>query len=425
MSFVRRSIFAGLVTLAVVASASPAAAILCTQDQVPAASLLIPYFEVDVSDSACANADGRTTVISIHNEDPMPTWTWVTLWTDWGEPGLYFGVYLTGYDTQTLNLRDIFCGGELPETGPETSPHGDFSEDPLTETYPIPEVPTDHLKAWFTGQQSPLTGTCAGYAGERPQELAIGYVTINGFDPGDVDSPIVRPELWPEGNLSDRNVLWGEWLLVDPAEESAQGFTAVAIEAASSANEISVADRTFYALSWEGIGYDEREPLATAYVARYAIAGPFDDTEILVWREVPPSQGEVECGSFPPWWGLDLAGILAFNEREDSVVLAPLQGPNLIPIDPGPLANATGVWSMTENPAFVIPQGFEFGRLYLTLQSNVPLEAYQNRFAQAWVGVRFRADGLYSAGVPALPLDSACSITAFTARPVPPRPYVP
>ena len=42
-------------------------------------------------------------------------------WTDWGVPTLAFDIYLTGYDVQTLNLRDLFAGN-LPMTVPDTSP---------------------------------------------------------------------------------------------------------------------------------------------------------------------------------------------------------------------------------------------------------------------------------------------------------------
>ncbi len=75
-----------------------------TADQ-PAATLLIPYFEVDLS-----RPDGATTLISINNASSKPALARVVMWTDWGVPTLAFDVYLTGYDIQSLNLRDLFAG---------------------------------------------------------------------------------------------------------------------------------------------------------------------------------------------------------------------------------------------------------------------------------------------------------------------------
>ena len=81
-----------------------------TADQ-PSATLLVPYFEVDVADP-----NGRTTLVSINNASARSVLARVVLWTNWGLPTLAFDVYLTGFDVQTLNLRDLF-NGRLPETG--------------------------------------------------------------------------------------------------------------------------------------------------------------------------------------------------------------------------------------------------------------------------------------------------------------------
>jgi hypothetical protein len=98
------------VLLLLCALAPPAGAVTCALDDVPAATLLLPYFEVDLD-----NPLGRTTLFSINNASASAVLTNVTLWTDLGIPALYFQVYLTGYDVQTINLRDLFAG-VLPRT---------------------------------------------------------------------------------------------------------------------------------------------------------------------------------------------------------------------------------------------------------------------------------------------------------------------
>ena len=41
----------------------------------------------------------------------------MTLWTDYSAPVLGFNILLSGYDVQTLNVRDILYFGQLPNTG--------------------------------------------------------------------------------------------------------------------------------------------------------------------------------------------------------------------------------------------------------------------------------------------------------------------
>src|ERR1043166_7341240 len=94
----------------------------CRAADQPAATLLIPYFEVDLDDPT-----GITTTFSVNNSAPRPVLARVTLWTDWGVPTLAFDLYLTGYDAQTLNVRDLLRG-ELPTTGADVSNDGTFSK---------------------------------------------------------------------------------------------------------------------------------------------------------------------------------------------------------------------------------------------------------------------------------------------------------
>ena len=103
----------------------PSAGVLegnCRVANQPAATLLIPYFEVDLADPA-----GQTTLLSVNNASSKSALARVVLWTDWGVPTLAFDVYLTGYDVQTINVRDLFTGN-LPATGPDASNTGPLSD---------------------------------------------------------------------------------------------------------------------------------------------------------------------------------------------------------------------------------------------------------------------------------------------------------
>ena len=88
--------------------AAPSFAVVGTVDDVPAATLLLPYFEVDLD-----NPDGVTTLMSINNASAAAVLAHVVLWTDLSVHVLDFNIYLTGYDVQTLNLRDILVHGNL------------------------------------------------------------------------------------------------------------------------------------------------------------------------------------------------------------------------------------------------------------------------------------------------------------------------
>ena len=134
---------------------------MCANDVVPAATLLMPYFEVDLN-----NPEGRTSLMSINNAEPQPVLSHLTLWTDWSQPTIDFDIFLTGYDVVTINLRDVFSGN-IPITADEQSdpmddisPHGNNPEwdrklRRLRELLSLLQQPGDH-------RDSP------GPAGQRP-----------------------------------------------------------------------------------------------------------------------------------------------------------------------------------------------------------------------------------------------------------------
>src|SRR4051812_45891352 len=93
----------------------------------PAATLLLPYFEVDL-----APTGEQTTLFTITNVSRYSQIAHVTLWTDWAFPVLTFNIFLAGYDVQSINLKDILVRGIVASpvgTGPTTvkSPLGPLS----------------------------------------------------------------------------------------------------------------------------------------------------------------------------------------------------------------------------------------------------------------------------------------------------------
>ncbi len=119
-----------LALVSLVALGGQASAVIGTVDDVPAATLLLPYFEVDL-----ANTNGLTTLFSVNNASATAVLAHVVVWSDLSVPVLDFNIYLTGYDVQTVSVRDIF-NGTVPRTASDgqdpqdtISPQGDFSQD--------------------------------------------------------------------------------------------------------------------------------------------------------------------------------------------------------------------------------------------------------------------------------------------------------
>src|SRR4030095_669733 len=232
----------GLALLCVRGLAASAAAVICTIDDVPAATLLLPYFEVDLT-----NPNGVTTLFSVNNASDRAILAHVVVWSDLSVPVLDFNIYLTGYDVQTINLRDIFVNGALPRTASAgqdpadtISPKGDFSQDinfaSCAGQLPPPNLPasfTSHLQLSLTGQSSPILGNrCARRA--LGDNVARGYVTVDTVNNCTLRFPGDAGYFAPggQGDATNQNVLWGDLFFVDPGQNLAFVETLVHIEAA-------------------------------------------------------------------------------------------------------------------------------------------------------------------------------------------------
>src|SRR6476469_7649401 len=78
----------------------------CDVALLPAATLLLPYFEVDVHSPQTI---ARTTLFTVVNTSQYPQIARVTIWTDFGYPVMNFNLFLTGYDVQAINFYDVLA----------------------------------------------------------------------------------------------------------------------------------------------------------------------------------------------------------------------------------------------------------------------------------------------------------------------------
>src|SRR5512134_2175231 len=116
--------------LAALALTGVAQADLCTIEATPAATLLLPYFEVDIDDP-----NGVDTFLSVNNAYAQSVLGHVIVWTDMSVEALDFNIYLTGYDVQTIGMGLIIRNGILPVTSYDDSPIGAFSDDKIIAEY--------------------------------------------------------------------------------------------------------------------------------------------------------------------------------------------------------------------------------------------------------------------------------------------------
>jgi len=279
----------------------------------PAATLLVPWFGADL-----AGKDGLTTIVSITNMDSRPHLVSVTLWTDWAVPTLTFNLYLTGFDIETLNLRDILKHGTLPATGVSASPVGGLSDGAISfpgcaATVAPVQVAAVPLQRSHTGRA--VRGLCL--ASQRKDEMATGYVTVDvvhSCSPLNPSSPGYFVQ-GGQGVAANDNVLLGEYSYIDGKSKTAQGEQAVHIVADAAAYGSGY---TFYGRYVGGDGRDNRQPLGSRFAATYTQGGTADmETVLTIWRDTKNAAATgVACGSAPAWAPLGSKEQVAWDQEE-------------------------------------------------------------------------------------------------------------
>jgi hypothetical protein len=395
----------------------------CDIALLPAATLLVPYFEVDLDEP-----DGETTIFTVTNVSPQDRIARVTLWTDYAYPVISFNIYLTGYDVQSINLFDVIQRGIIaPDagTGTQVTERGPFSdrnfELDLSECGQL----VDHLpQAYVQLMQQAFTEGTVPAIGSRPacmnvgneHDRAIGYATIDVVRNCEENGPSSE-EYWTE-DLAWDNVLIGDYHQVDASEDFAQGSTAVHIraipEGGTSAERLAVQrrfdagfPRTFYS-SFQPPNtpkLDGRQPLPSVVAARWIRGGPGDfRTNLKIWREAKRGR-TAECShqddNVVSW-----RETVRFDEQENAVADVPWRAPSPVP----EILWLPATSSIAIEDSSYIPQltnGALGGWIYLNLDDEE-----DGRSLQSWVVSSMRADGRYSVDVDAAALGNGCSAEA-------------
>jgi len=397
------------------------------------ATLLIPYFEVNLS-----SPTGMNTVFTINNagavnffsinggtpianqNGPTAILAHVTIWSDLGVPVFNFNVYLTGFDVETIDLRQILTTGNLPQTasagqdpGDTISPKGRDSQDinfascnPPNPLHPLPfdsQLPPSpltgaqmsSLQALLTGNASAAQGgQCAGL--NHGDNVARGYITVDTVNncttrnPGDAG---YFPTSLQNGDITNQSFqLNGEVFYQDQDHAIFRGGNAVHIHASGSDPLVTTSGNyTFYGRLDNFTAVDNRQPLATNFAARYSSGTSAGS--LIVWRDPKVPQGYFTCGVLPTWYQLGQEGITAFDEQEHPQFISAVK----------PFPAATQIVPIGGT---ALPVSFAAGWLYLDLNftgTGTPAPPVDPAAAQAWVDV---VDGKFGTQHRAQQLDS-------------------
>lgn len=431
----------------------------CDIGVTPAATLLLPYFEVDFNSNA---NEAVNTVFTITNVSELPQIAHIVVWTDWSFPVLDFNIFLTGYDVQGISLYDIIARGQIPPTGSTTVP-GPFSAenrpgpprppgvadastinpallpsafaDCASLPGPIPPTLLTQIQRGLTG----LTYSFGGFGGCQVGAVhanAIGYVTIDTARTCSTSLP--TDDVYWDTEIAFSNVLIGDYQRINPTVATgnyAGGEPLVHIRAIPEGDPVGIDPATdvffpftFYDRYVDERKEDRRQPLPGIWAARYIEeeAGVQDfATELAIWREgvqfpTCPSTGDPGVSgnqAFP------YTEIVRFDEHENPRTLVITDCP-VSPCVPGTLPGTNEASTHDTASSGIIPPDFTGtedlgGWIYLNL--NVPFTAGGASRLDAvyattvrdetsnWVTVRMTAEGRYGVDFAAAWLGNGCS----------------
>ncbi len=305
--------FSAAIVLASLFVSAPALAIINSLDNVPAATLLLPHFDVDVS-----NANGTRTTFTIGNSSATPKLVNVQLWSDLGVPTMVFNVGLNGYEIREIDLRSIFVNGTIPSSTSGFPNCSAFLPQPNLSAVLRGELVKAHRGlAADVINDPPSLNRCWGSV--QSDSHVRGYVTVDAVNTCN-SLFTISTGYFISGGLgiaSNENVLWGEYSISNATTGSAYGDTLVHVEA-SDTNPLTttIGLHTFYGrlAGVSGTANDNREALPQSYFARYQLQGAIDGTKALVWRDTD-RRAPFVCSSPPPSLGNE--GIVVFDHQEE------------------------------------------------------------------------------------------------------------
>jgi hypothetical protein len=411
----------------------------CDISVAPAATLLLPYFEVDIGGKPEV---ARTTVVSIINVSPLPQIARFTVWTDWAYPVLTFSIVLTGYDVEAVDLRDLLLRGIIPTRvdapGPMSLPTfgnpNHLSSMPQDCGRRMPHIPVGVLadirslltrgKSSGSAISCPVEGGEAQVGSDHGPGIAAGYATIDVVATCAPTLPISTSYYTNE--LLFDNVLTGDYISIQPSGKTngfAGGSPLVHIRAIPEGGKAGsvIATRlpfTFYdrftpmdATTPHTV--DRRQPLPSVFVSRWISGSKADfQTTFVLWRE-GLTTGTAGCADYAQNAAMPIAEVVRFDEHENASTN--------IPTFSATTSNAT-----IRSATFPSVIGEDVGGwMYLNMNNGgnqrysasrsgfgigiVRASAYPRNVSQNWVTVNMFAEDRYGVTYDAAWLANGCT----------------
>ena len=390
-----RQLIAAVAALLVVTAALADNDDTCDIGHAPAATLLLPYFEVDFH---APQATARTMLCTIQNTSAIPQIARVTLWTDWGYPMFTFNVVLTGYGVQGINLHDVFTQGTAALTTCSSNPGapGAALLDELRDAFTLGKI------------SAPGCAVVKDVGGKHFN--AIGYATIDVVANCNTTSPL-GAGYFTRDILFD-NVLTGDYEDVNPnpiTGNFASGSPLVHIRAvpeggpagAFVATNLPYTFYDLYTAEAPSRTQNRRQPLPSAFLPRVIQGGTGAfNTNLLVWREAfaAPALCPISYGNNS---AVPFAESVRFDEHENATVYAPCS--NFGCSRPAmPLTSAQ--FSLNSNFLPLSTSGDLGGWIFLNLDNGKGA-----RQSQAWVITSMYADGRFAVAMDAAAVGNGCS----------------
>ncbi|HEY4640325.1 MAG TPA: hypothetical protein VII75_03200 [Thermoanaerobaculia bacterium] len=402
----------------------------CDIAVLPAATLLLPYFEVDFNSSSL---NANTTLFTVVNTTQSPQIARVTLWTDLGYPVVNFNLFLTGYDVQSINLYDILGpkGVIAPPFG--TSSNVDVGDRSLPNeanpnfapnaaqacaSNPGPisvNIVNDIRNAFTLGRISACGKSQIGLTHVN----AIGYATIDVVKTCGISFP--TQSSYYDDLLYD-NVLTGDYQTISPNSVTgnyAGGNPLVHIRAipeggAGGAVVATDLPYTFYDryTPRTAPAMDRRQPLPSVFAARFIQGGTGAfNTNLQIWREGMAGSGAACADYAKDLSGSNMAAtdIVRFDEHENPTDYSgffcgiPICVPYVVLPEASSTSTSAGIFPPLST------SGDVGGWIYLNLNNSGPSAYSKTRASQNWAVVSMFAEGRFSVMFDATMLANGCT----------------
>jgi hypothetical protein len=320
----------------------------CDIGPYPAATLLLPYFEIE---TASRSVD---TLFTVTNVGYLPQIAHVTIWTDWSYPVLTFNLFLTGYDVQAISLYDVIVNGIVAPPNPILTPlpgggtssnttpgqvsasNGRNPNLVITDCGTLPGILSQTARAAVMSALINGIYTAPGFDGgcgathvgstessHRTKTTAVGYVTI---DVTSRCSPTLPTDVsYYTNEILFDNILIGDYQQIDARPSSNYaGDQMVHIRAVPEGGPAGSLVSTNLPYTFYGrfvnkqiatSHYDRRQPLGSTFAARFFQGWPGFNTDLKIWRE--GTSGPVTCANAISNSGLNIPEIIRFDEHEN------------------------------------------------------------------------------------------------------------